>query len=106
MAYMPASYTTDYLCMVGLALLYAVFGAEGIVHKIKSVFITIGLGGAAGLIWACYHTLLAPVKKEPSLFLWMIYTAWAVFCVFDWLPFQVNRLRVRIRVISSFDTPV
>lgn len=90
MGYMPASYTTDYVGMIVVALIYAIFEARGIVAKLKGLLVTVIFGGAAGLIYSASNSLLGKEAKKPSLFCCLVYLAWAVFCVVDWLPFQMN----------------
>jgi len=90
MGYMPASYTVDYLGMIGVVVCYIIFEAKGIVEKLKTLVITVVFGGAAGLIYAARGSLLGAEAKKPSMLCCVAYLAWAVFCVVDWLPFQMN----------------
>jgi len=115
MAYMPASYTTDYGGMILVCLVYAVFEAPGnnicslmiksssasltpplsvltgFFGKIKAVLLTLICGGGAGLVYCCGESLIGSKKaKAPSFFLFLLYIATALACVYVWLPFQMN----------------
>jgi len=89
--FMPASYAVDYFGMVAVSFVYGVFGAPGIVGKIKHLLITIFGGGATGLILAVKGAML-PDKKDvqsASLIRAIPFLLTAVWCIYIWMPFQM-----------------
>jgi len=91
--YMPASYTVDYVGMIGVALVYALFEAPGILGKIKAVIITVTCGGGVGLMYAVQNSLLFPESggsQRSNKFLALVYLSAAVVCIATWLPFQMH----------------
>jgi len=88
--YMPASYAVDFQAMVVLALVYAVFDADSITGKLKSIVVTLVLGPGAGVVYAFSATMLPakpPVFKPVCC---LMYTVCAVGFVLHWLPFQMS----------------
>merc|ERR1711865_562245 len=89
LGYMPASYTVDYLAMVAVALVFAVFEEEGILNKIKALAITVVCGGSAGLLYGCGRSLLPTTDEAPRPIAAAAYLIIATVSVYYWLPFQM-----------------